>query len=75
MSVYQLYTTGHHGDEIFCGTFSTLNNALNQVDKMMLHLRKTWIELDFIDEPVGEQNIIWETNESFSTRMQKDLDA
>jgi hypothetical protein len=60
--VYQMYTTGYHGHEVFCGTFSTLEKALKRVDDMMLHVRSTWIELDFIDNPVEDKNIIWKTN-------------
>lgn len=61
-AVYQLYTTGNHGHEVFLGTFSTLEKALKRVEQMMLHTRKTWIELDFVDNPVEDQNIIWSIN-------------
>jgi hypothetical protein len=56
-AVYQLYTTGDHGHEVFIGTFSSLEKALKRV----LHLRSSWIELDFVDQPVEDQNIIWQS--------------
>jgi len=61
-AVYQLYTMGNHGHEVFMGTFSSLEEA----KKRVLHLRNTWIELDFVDQPVEDQNIIWQSikNES-----------
>lgn len=62
--VYQLYTMGHHGHEVFCGTFSSLECALKRVDQMMIHLRNTWVELDYIDLPTEDPNIVWKTNVS-----------
>jgi hypothetical protein len=64
--VYQLYTTGDYGHPVFIGTFSNIEAAKKRVDQMMLHTRKTWIELDFVDQPVEDQNIIWQSikNES-----------
>ena len=59
--VYQLFTIGWKGDDIFIGSFSTLENAQKQAEKMCLH-RRTWVELDEIDDPVDEQNIVWEKN-------------
>jgi hypothetical protein len=53
---------GDHGLEVFCGTFSSLDEAKNRVYTKMLHLRSSWIELDFIDNPVEDQNIIWKSN-------------
>jgi len=63
-AVYQLYTMDNHGHEVFIGTFSSLEKALKRVEEMVL--RKTWIELDFVDQPVEDQNIIWQSikNES-----------
>jgi hypothetical protein len=58
--VYQLYTIGWKGDEIFIGSFSTLENAQKRVEQMCLR-RRTWVELDVIDDPVDKQNIVWET--------------
>jgi hypothetical protein len=60
--VYQLFTEGHHGHEVFIGTFSNIEAAQKRVEKMLLH-RHTWIELDFVDNPVEDQNIIWKTND------------
>ena len=59
--VYHLYTIGYKGDAVFIGSFSTLENAQKRVEQMCLH-RRTWVELDAIDEPVDEQNIVWEIN-------------
>lgn len=59
--VYQLFTIGHKGDDIFIGTFTTLENAQKRVEQMCLH-RRTWVELDEIDAPVDRQNIVWEKN-------------
>lgn len=58
-SVYLLYTTGWKGDDVFIGCFSTLEKALARVERMCLH-RRTWVELDQIDDLVDEQNIVWE---------------
>lgn len=57
--VYQLYTIGWKGDEIFIGTFSTLDAATERVEQMCL-CRRTWVELDELDDPVDEHNIVWE---------------
>lgn len=57
--IYQLFTIGWKGDDIFIGTFTTLENAQKRVEQMCLH-RRTWVELDELDDPVDEQNIIWE---------------
>jgi len=57
--VYQLFTKGYHGHDVFIGTFSNIDSAKKQVDEMCLH-RHTWIELDFVDQPLEETNIIWE---------------
>lgn len=62
-AVYQLYTMDNKNSHaVFFGTFSSLEMAKKRVDQLMLHLRKTWIELDFVDNPVEDQNIIWSIN-------------
>jgi hypothetical protein len=48
---------------IFIGSFSTLEKAQDQAKLMCLH-RETWVELDEIDDPVVEQNIVWKTEET-----------
>jgi len=58
--VYQLFTTGWKGDNIFIGTFSTLDAAMERVEQMHLY-KRTWVELDQLDDPVEEHNIVWET--------------
>ena len=57
--MYQLFTIGWKGDDIFIGTFTTLENAQKRVEQMCLR-RRTWVELDQLDDPVDEQNIVWE---------------
>ena len=57
--VHHLYTIGFKGEEIFIGSFSTLENAQKWAEQMRLR-RRTWVELDEIDEPVSEQNIVWD---------------
>jgi hypothetical protein len=61
--VYQLFTIGWKGDDIFVGTFSTLDAAIERVEQMRLH-RRTWVELDQLDDPVDEQNIVWAINDT-----------
>lgn len=62
--IYHLYTTGWKGDEVFIGSFSSIEKArFHGIERMLLY-RRTWVELDEIDNPVGEQNIVWETNSS-----------
>ena len=60
--VYQLFTIGWKGDDIFIGSFSTLENAQKRVEEMCLQ-RRTWVELDVIDAPVDRQNTVWVINE------------
>jgi hypothetical protein len=60
-AAYHLFTIGYKGDDIFIGSFSTLENAQKRVEEMCLH-RRTWVELDEIDAPVERQNIVWEKN-------------
>jgi len=60
-AVYQLFTIGWKGDDTFIGSFSTLENAQKQAEQMRLH-RRTWVELDVLDDTVDEQNIVWEKN-------------
>lgn len=57
--VYQLFSIGWKGDDIFIGTFSTLDAATECVEQMRLR-RRTWVELDKLDDPVDEPNIVWE---------------
>lgn len=62
--VYHLWTIGWKGDEIFIGSFSTLEKAkFHGLERMCLH-RETWIELDRIDDPVDEQNIVWKMEDT-----------
>jgi hypothetical protein len=58
MQIYQLFTIGYKGQDVFCGTFSTLENAQKRAELMCLH-RRTWVELEEMDDPVDEQNIVW----------------
>ena len=60
--VYQLFTIGWKGDDIFIGTFTTLENAQKRVEQMCLH-RRTWVELDELVDPVDRQNTVWVINE------------
>ena len=61
--VYQLFTTGWKGDAIFIGTFSTLDAAKERVELMCLR-RRTWVELDQLDDPVVRQNTVWAINDT-----------
>lgn len=61
--VYQLFTIGWKGDDIFIGSFSTLDKAKEQAEQMCLH-RRTWVELDFVDAPVERQNTVWCINDT-----------
>lgn len=56
--IYQLYTIGWKGDDILIGTFTTLEKAQKRAERMRLQ-RRTWVDLDFVDEPVDEQNTVW----------------
>ena len=62
-AVYQLFTTGWKGDAIFIGSFTTLEKAKERAELMRLH-RRTWVELDHLDEPVDRQNTVWAINET-----------
>ena len=57
--VYQLFTIGWKSDDIFIGTFSTLAAATERAEQMRLR-RRTWVELDELDDPVEGPNIVWE---------------
>ena len=70
--VYHLYTIGWKGDDIFIGSFSTLENAYKHFEQMCLR-RRTWIELDVIDNPVDEQNIVWEISGTFRRSKQSGI--
>jgi hypothetical protein len=59
--VFQLYTTGYDGREVFIGTFSNIEKVKERARDMCLN-RYTWAEFDFIDSPVSESNKIWEIN-------------
>ena len=63
--IYQLFTIGWKGDDIFIGTFSTLDAAKARVEQMCLK-RRTWVELDQLDAPVERQNTVWVINEQVS---------
>jgi hypothetical protein len=58
--VYHLYTIGWKGDDIFIGSFSTLEKAQVHGTERMCLRRRAWVELDVIDDPVDERNIVWE---------------
>ena len=62
-AIYQLFTIGWKGDNIFIGTFSTLDAAMERVEQMCLK-RRTWVELDQLDAPVERQNTVWVINEN-----------
>ena len=63
MQIYQLYTTDNiNGSPVLSGTFSSLENALKYVDEMKMKLRKSWVEIDFMDEPSDDQNIVWRSD-------------
>jgi hypothetical protein len=70
--VYQLYTIGWKGDDIFIGSFSTLEKAYERVGRMCLK-RRTWIELDEIDDPVDEQNIVWQIQGTYRHKKSSDI--
>jgi hypothetical protein len=57
-AVYQLFTIGWKGDDIFIGSFSTLEKAQKRSEQMRLS-RRTWVDLDVMDAPVDEQNTVW----------------
>jgi hypothetical protein len=62
--VYHLWTIGWQADEIFIGSFSSLEKAkFHALERMCLH-RNTWVELDETDDPVDEQNIVWKIEET-----------
>jgi hypothetical protein len=56
--IYHLFTIGHSENEIFIGSFSTLEKAIGRAQAMCLH-RHTWVDLDQVDTPVEEQNTVW----------------
>jgi hypothetical protein len=70
--VYQLFTIGWKGDAIFIGTFSTLDAAMERVEKMHMCTR-TWVELDQLDDPVDEHNIVWEIPGTYRRKKSSDI--
>jgi len=56
--VYQLFVTGWKGDDIFIGSFSTLEKAQERARAMGL-FRGAHVDLDVMDAPVDEQNTVW----------------
>ena len=70
--VYQLFTIGLKGDDIFIGTFSTLDAATERVEQMCLCMR-TWVELDELDDPVDEHNIVWEIPGTYRRKKSSDI--
>jgi len=56
--VYHLFVTGWKGDDIFIGSFSTLENAQARANAMGL-ANGAHVDLDVMDAPVDEQNTVW----------------
>jgi hypothetical protein len=56
--VYHLFVTGWKGDDIFIGSFSTLEKAQERARSMGL-FRGAHVDLDVMDAPVDEQNTVW----------------
>jgi len=57
-TVYHLFVTGWKGDDIFIGSFSTLEKAQERAKSMGL-ANGAHVDLDVIDAPVDEQNTVW----------------
>lgn len=57
-TVYHLFVTGWKGDDIFVGSFSTLEKAQKRAKSMAL-VRGAHVDLDVIDAPVDEQKTVW----------------
>lgn len=57
--VYHLFAIGYEGHEVFIGSFSTLEKALEHEKKMHLH-RRRWVLCDDMNTPSDEDNIVWE---------------
>lgn len=57
-TVYHLFVTGWKGDDIFIGSFSTLEKAQNRAKSMGLQ-RGGHVDLDVMDAPVDEQKTVW----------------
>ena len=56
--VYHLFVTGWKGDDIFIGSFSTLEKAQERA-KAMGRFNGAHVDLDVMDAPVDEQNTVW----------------
>jgi hypothetical protein len=56
--VYHLFVTGWKGDDIFIGSFSTLEKAHARAMTMGL-ANGAHVDLDVMDAPVDEQNTVW----------------
>ena len=56
--VYHLFVTGWSGDDIFIGSFSTLEKAQSRANSMGL-ANGAHVDLDVMDAPVDEQNTVW----------------
>jgi hypothetical protein len=57
-NVYHLFVTGWKGDDIFIGSFSTLDKAQALANAMGL-FNGAHVDLDVMDAPVDEQNTVW----------------
>ena len=57
-TVYHLFVTGWKGDDIFIGSFSTLEKAQARANAMGL-ANGARVDLDVMDAPVDEQNTVW----------------
>jgi hypothetical protein len=56
--VYHLFVTGWKGDDIFIGSFSTLEKAQEHAQSMGL-FNGAHVDIDVMDAPVDEQNTVW----------------
>ena len=56
--VYHLFVTGWKGDDLFIGSFSTLEKAQERAKCMGL-ANGAHVDLDVMDAPVDEQNTVW----------------
>ena len=57
-TVYHLFVTGWKGDDIFIGSFSTLEKAQNRAKSMGL-MRGGHVDIDFMDAPNADQKTVW----------------
>jgi hypothetical protein len=57
-AVYYLFVTDWKGDDIFIGSFSTIEKARGRALSMGL-TRGAHVDLDVIDAPVDKQKTVW----------------